>query len=624
MKIEQEIKLLALEDLEDDLFIILRNLKRNGLSIVSKRVDTEKEFREALENSKWDIILSDYSLPTYNGLKAFEVFKEYNIDIPFILVSGTMGEEIAVSAMKAGVNDYVMKDNLSRLAPAIIRELVEAKNRNAKKLIQEKADQTEENYRLLVENAADMIVTLSKEGNVINCNQATSKISGWSKEEIIGTYFLNYIHSDSVDLAIDKFNEFLKGISNGEFQVKILKKDGGFLIGSIKTTILKAPNNESIIVGFVRDITQQNELQEKLAILSKASNQSPIVLIITDLDRKVVYFNNMLLERTGYSEEELNGIDLKNLIASELDDDQYQKIWNDVKIYGIWSGEFYNKTKNKQLYWEDVTITPIVDKNNVTFRYLITKINITKRKEIFSELIIAKKEAEAANLLKSEFLAQMSHEIRTPLNTLLSSHQLILSDIDSSKLSEDISRCLKGAENASDRIIRTVDLILNMTDLQTGSYQINKVNTDIYTDVLEVILLEKYNSSSIKGIKINLSKSTNETIVPIDHYSVMQIFDNLIENAIKYTNVGEININCYNNELGCLAVKVTDTGIGIATENLSRIFNAFTQENQGYTRNYEGNGLGLALVKQYCNLNNATIEVESTKGVGSSFTVTFL
>ena len=622
MKFESNIKLLAIEDLEDDLFLIIRNLKRNGLNVESKRVDTEESFRRELENEKWDIILSDYSLPNFNGLKAFEVFREYKIDIPFILVSGTIGEDIAVSAMKAGVNDYVLKENLSRLAPAVIRELLEAKNRIDNSILKEKVSQNERDYKTLVENATDVIYTLSQDGIVLSINEVVHKITGWTKEELIGKNFLEFIHPESVEYAITKFNDFLKGELIEEYQLKFLKKDGGFAVGSIKTTNLKTQNNDYVLLGFIRDVTKQYDLQEKLSILSKAANQSPVVLIITDLNQKVVYFNKKLIETTGYSEEELNSFSVKQIISSEIDNEQYNKMWNDVKIYGSWSGEFFNKTKNNQLYWEDVRITPIVDKNNKIFRYLITKINITKRKEIFSELIVARKDAESANRLKSEFLAQMSHEIRTPLNTLLNSHQLIVTEIGEN-IDKDILRCVHGAENASARIIKTVDQILCMTDLQSGTYEIDIVKTDIYEDILEVLLLEKLNSAKTKGIKISLEKTTDDTIIPVDQYSVMQMFDNLIENAIKYTKIGEIKIVCFANEQDQISVKVSDTGIGIAKENLSKIFNAFTQENQGYTRNYEGNGLGLALVKQYCNLNNAVIEVKSAKGIGSSFTVTF-
>jgi len=623
MDFESNIKLLALEDLEDDLFLILRNLKRNGLQIDAKRVDTEIAFKEELEKNDYDLVISDYSLPNYNGLQAFEVFKEYKIDIPFILVSGTIGEEIAVSAMKAGVNDYVMKDNLSRLAPAVIRELVEARNRKNNILLQDRILQDEENYKLLVENAADVIYTLSQDGIILSVNDAAFRITGWSKEEFVGKHFVDFVHPDSIEFAIEKFNEFLKINSTDEYQLKFITKEGGFVLGSIKTTIFRTNKSEKIFIGFIRDITKQYELQEKLAILSKASNQSPAVLIITDLNLNVVYFNNKLVETTGYSEEELQKFNLKQLIASELDIDQYNKMWNDVKIYGSWSGEYFNKTKNKQLFWEDVTITPIVDKNNLPIRYLVTKINITKRKEIFSELVVAKKEAESANTLKSEFLAQMSHEIRTPLNTLLQSHQLIVAQ-EGFNIDEEMKQCIKGAENASSRIIRTVDQILNMTDLQLGSYEINKVKIDLYSKVLESIYLEKLNAAHTKGLIINLSKTTDDTILALDENSAIQIFDNLIENAIKYTNKGQIDIVCYTNDSGFLAVKISDTGIGIAKENLFKIFNVFTQENQGYTRNYEGNGLGLALVKQYCNLNNAVVEVQSEKGVGSKFTVTFL
>ena len=126
-----------------------------------------------------------------------------------------------------------------------------------------------------------------------------------------------------------------------------------------------------------------------------------------------------------------------------------------------------------------------------------------------------------------------------------------------------------------------------------------------------------------KGLDITLSKSTENTKMIIDEYSVTQIFDNIISNAIKYTHKGSVKINCFTTDSGYLSVSVADTGIGIAQKNIQTVFNAFSQEEQGYTRSYEGNGLGLALVKEYCKLNRAIISLESEKGVGSTFTITF-
>ena len=119
------LKVLIIEDSEDDTLLLLRELEKNGYVPVSQRVETAEALRAALQEKTWDIILSDYHLPRFSGLQALLLFKESGMDIPFILVSGMIGEELAVEAMKTGAHDYIMKGNLARLVPAIERELRE-------------------------------------------------------------------------------------------------------------------------------------------------------------------------------------------------------------------------------------------------------------------------------------------------------------------------------------------------------------------------------------------------------------------------------------------------------------------------------------------------------------------
>lgn len=619
---EKRLNILAVEDLEDDLFLLLRHLKRNGYTVSSYRVDNEKDLRKAFEKGGWDIIISDFSMPQFNGLKALQIYNDYKLDIPFILLSGTIGEDVAVEAMKLGAHDYIMKDKLGRLVPAIERELKEAKNRREKLIAQNKLKESEEGYRTVVENAFDIIFTISTDGKILRVNEAVKNIGNWEKEDLIGRPISEIIHPEDLRFVQKRMEITLCGMQDGEYEIRLKKKDSSYFIGAMKTTLLKKDGKAEGILGFVRDVTKKKEMEERVTIFSKASNQSPVSIIITDLDGNLSYVNEMFLSVSGFSKDEILNIESKELIASEVSDEDYTKMWLDVKNYGIWKGQYYSKTKKGKLFWEEVSITPIRDEQENIIRFLIIKIDITKRKEMFSELLIAKREAESANNMKSEFLAQMSHEIRTPLNTMLSFHQLFKAELGD-ELDTDLLYCLDGAENASLRIIRTIDLLLNMTELQVGSYSPNRVYVDVYEDILDKLMLEKFSESKMKGLEFNLSKLTNKTRIKIDEYSVTQIFDNLISNAIKYTNSGKIDINCFINAEGYLSVSVADTGIGIAKENLQKIFHAFSQEEQGYTRSYEGNGLGLALVSEYCKINKAIILVESEKGVGSTFTIVF-
>jgi len=247
---------------------------------------------------------------------------------------------------------------------------------------------------------------------------------------------------------------------------------------------------------------------------------------------------------------------------------------------------------------------------------------IEERKKIEQELITAKEKAESSEKLKSEFLAQMSHEIRSPVHTILNFAELIKEQLENTN-NEIIKESFDSIERAGDRIVRTIDLILNMSELQTGTYECIYKEIDINENILKRLYPEYLYKAKKKNLEFTLNVKEENLKVIADEYSTTQIFINLIDNAIKYTHKGKVEITSFITEDKRAAIKVSDTGIGISEEFLPNLFTAFHQEQRGYTREFEGNGLGLALVKKYCDLNNAEIFVESKKGIGSTFTVIF-
>lgn len=241
--------------------------------------------------------------------------------------------------------------------------------------------------------------------------------------------------------------------------------------------------------------------------------------------------------------------------------------------------------------------------------------------EVNRQLTIAKEEAEKSDKLKTEFLAQMSHEIRTPIHILMSYSSLIKDEIEDS-LDEDLKSNFNAIDDAGKRIIRTTDLILNMAEIQTGTYDYDPTTFDFYEEILLPLHSEFKIQADEKKLTLNINLLNDSHRITADKYSIYQIFSNLIDNAIKYTKSGAVEINFYRDASGRAVVQVKDTGIGIAKEYLPNLFKPFTQEQQGYNRVYEGNGLGLALVKSYCDLNKAEIKVKSKKGEGTIFTIT--
>lgn len=250
------------------------------------------------------------------------------------------------------------------------------------------------------------------------------------------------------------------------------------------------------------------------------------------------------------------------------------------------------------------------------------KVRTKELQKTNEELIIAKEKAEESDKLKSDFLHQMSHEIRTPLNAIVGNADYINIAVGE-LLDADTRECFESINQASKRIIRTVDLILNAADLQTGGYKPNLAKVDLNSGILYKLYLEYQLPAKQKGLKFSYTCKEKETTITIDEYSVIQIFANLIDNAVKFTKEGKIEMLLGKNKTGNIIVEIKDSGIGISKEFLLRMFDPFTQEEQGFTRSYEGNGLGLTLVKKYCDLNGIAVIVKSEKAVGTKFTLVF-
>ncbi len=279
------------------------------------------------------------------------------------------------------------------------------------------------------------------------------------------------------------------------------------------------------------------------------------------------------------------------------------------------------------LYKKDGTTIPILE-TTVPIelggrKYILNSFfDISDLKESEKALLAAKEDAEKANRLKSIFLAQMSHEIRTPISSMVSLSSLVKDELENN-VNDDLKTCFELINKAGDRIVRTIDLLLNLSEIQAGSYKVVKTKMDLYSDILSMLLAEYKKIAKEKEITFEVNLDTDNFDLVADFHAVNQIFTQLLDNALKYTNSGKITISIFRNKNDKLTVKISDTGIGISDKYLPELFKQFSQEDMGYTRRNEGNGVGLSLVKNYCELNNAEIFVESQKGVGSSFTVIF-
>ncbi|MGE5465475.1 MAG: sensor histidine kinase [Syntrophothermus sp.] len=245
-----------------------------------------------------------------------------------------------------------------------------------------------------------------------------------------------------------------------------------------------------------------------------------------------------------------------------------------------------------------------------------------ERRKYEEQLTLTQEKAEESNRMKTAFLAQMSHEIRTPINTILSFTSLLKERCEGI-LEEELKESFNIIESGGRRLIRTIDMILNMSQLQSEGIDINPQELDLAEDVIAPVMKDFCASAKAKNLNLSFNNQVVGEKIVGDQSTIKQIFEQLIDNAIKYTRIGKVEISQFHNLQGRVCLSVKDTGIGISRDYMPKLFTAFSQEEMGYTRRFEGNGLGLAMVKKYIELNNATIMVESEKGQGSVFTVVF-
>ncbi|MBC8193283.1 MAG: HAMP domain-containing histidine kinase [FCB group bacterium] len=245
---------------------------------------------------------------------------------------------------------------------------------------------------------------------------------------------------------------------------------------------------------------------------------------------------------------------------------------------------------------------------------------ITERKQAEKEISRALLNAKQANEVKDQFIANISHEIRTPLNSIIG-----FSDIFQKRYSDVISEkdqnLFDYINSSSQRLMQTVDSILNIAQLNAGAIKIQKTELDLVS-ITKAVVEELKPQANEKNLELKFIAPKLEFLVFADNYCIQQALNNITENAIKYTFEGQVVLKLHQDK-GRSKLSITDSGIGISEEYQSRIFQAYTQESEGYTKKFQGVGLGLALTKRYLDLNGVELDLESQKDVGTTFTLTF-
>lgn len=478
----------------------------------------------------------------------------------------------------------------------------------------------------IMANAGAAIIATTLDGTITAFNATAEKMLGYKAEEMITKATPEKFHDkDEVIRKAAALSQELREPIQPGFEVFVakarknlpsydewtyLRKDGAKVPVLLSVTPLRdAQGNISGFLGIATDITQRKRAEENIVKLSQAVEQSSATVVITDKNGNIEYANPAFERITGYTRQEALGKNPRVLKSGEHPPEFYKKLWETIARGEIWEGEFHNKKKSGELYWEVASISPVRNSAGVITHFVAVKDDITERKNRELELKQLTDDLERSNRELNDFAYVVSHDLKAPLRGIASLTTWIESDY-ADKLGEEGQKQVRLLKERSIQMDNLINGILEYSRIGRVKEQEEKV--DLNSLVREVITL------------LNPPPSISVTIMPhlpllkCQKIRIQQVFQNLIGNAVYYMDKaeGKIHISCRD------AVKewefcVEDNGPGIDSKHFERIFKLF--QIVPVPGKASGTGIGLPLIKKAIEIHGGKIRVESQLGQGSRF-----
>jgi two-component system, cell cycle sensor histidine kinase and response regulator CckA len=611
------LRILIVDDSADDAFLIIRHLQRD-FDPEFERVETAEGMRAALEKAGWQVVVSDFVMPKFSGLAALQILQEKGIDIPFIMVSGQMGEDLAVEAMRAGAQDFLIKDRLSRLVPALKRELKESTVRRKRKLAEEALSATEARFKSLVEQSLVGIFML-QDDLFTYVNPKFAEIFGHAPAEL--TEKMTILELVARDDQIRVNTQFLRPLKEGEQNRHSFFRGRRSDDTSIDLEVngaMTEQNGRPALIGTILDITERKRAEAELSKLWQAVEQSPVSVVITDLTGNIEYVNPKFVEVTGYTEDEALGWNVNILKSGLMERTLYQELWQSISAGREWHGEIQNRKKNGELFWESESISAVKDPEGRITHFVAVKEDVTERRQAVEQLRQAQK-MEAIGQLAGG----IAHDFNNLLTVINGYSTLLIRGLESgSTMRKEAEQILRAGERAAELTRQ----LLGFSRRQIIEPKVLNINAQVRS-------VEKMLGRLIGEHLLLVTRLCEDAgFVKMDPGQFEQIVINLVVNARDASETGgEIAIESVNCEMdrdfllrhpGSVAgsyvrITVKDQGEGMTEEVKRRLYEPFfTTKEMG-----RGTGLGLATVYGIVKQGGGYIDVISEPNQGACFNV---
>jgi PAS domain S-box-containing protein len=616
--------------LEDDLGayeLVRALLAADGIEANVEHVDDAAGYRRALTPLPPDLVLSDFNLPDIDGLAALALKKELCPAVPFIFVSGALGEETAVDALRNGAIDFVLKGSLARLASSVRRALAESTEHRERLRAEQSLRASEERFRRLTANAPDAIFRYRFEPapGYEYISPAIEAIVGYRPEEFYADPEL------ATRLVPAGERDELRTIARSRIvplgirEIRWLAHNGRTVVTEQRFVPVRDELGQLVAVeGIARDITDRKHTEEQIHLLSEAIEQSPVGVVITDAQNHALFANARLLEMCGYENSELLDRDPQLLFSPENPSELRSEMTQVLRSGQTWQGDFVCRRKNGQDYTVRASIAPIFDKDGRVKNYLAIHEDVTAARD--EQARRRQLEAQLFQAQKLETIGTLAGGIAHDFNNILTGI-LGFTEIASLSLPEDhpAHNDLQEVRKAGTRAKDLVAQILTFSR-QKGAQQIP---LELASAVSEALKLVRASTPATIEIERDLQPGR----VRADPTAVHQIVLNLCTNAVHAMRgrVGRLTVRVtpfaaaepLNDTIpklkpgSYLCLSVGDTGHGMDEATLKRLFEPFfTTKKAG-----EGTGLGLALVRGIVNAHSGSLRIASRPGVGTTFDI---
>lgn len=475
---------------------------------------------------------------------------------------------------------------------------------------------SEEWLRKLIENSGDVITLLDSGARIIFNSAAFSRITGFGEGEFITSSFTRITAPEDarrVEEILGRVLEF-EEVKDEEF--RIVTASGEYIwIECSFINRLDDPVVKSIILNY-RDTSERRKVT---AMITESENRyrslfdnSPVGILLYDKKLAVISANKKCCEIIRITHERLMGFSLAALKDSKV----LSIIANTLNgIEAEYEGLYTTISTGVSLNVK-LRTTPLREASGGIIAGIAIIDDISEQVRAAEELIKAKAHAEQISRLKSSFLANMSHELRTPMNGILGFAQILQEEAGTPDQKEMTESILK----TGNRLMTTLNSILDLAMLESGEVIVDKKQIDL-KEVVKRIADKYYNIAISQGLTLFVSSRSDKLIVLADEKLLFQVLSHLMDNAIKFTRSGGVEISMGEISAGKAAIYIQDSGIGIQQEHLELIFQDFRQVSEGYGRHFEGTGLGLSIVQRMLSLIDAQIEAESVVGQGTKFII---